>query len=203
MKSMTPKQMVAAIAKLRAENARLRTKRANVLGGSKEIDRGGWCSPRAWAQRVGPFDHDPFSNPRSHIVSTTRSMLEDGGNGLLNLDAAGSWRCGTTRVIGCADENTSTWIQPPYEIVLAAIAHYGHTRFCALLRFDPSTEWFRRLYRLTALVCVPRQRIDFEPPPGVKASKNPFPHALYYARESDATPAVLRACVAWRTGNGT
>ena len=175
-----------------------------VRGGSGDVARGTWCTPRVWAERVGPFDHDPFSNPRSHVVTATRSMLEDGGNGLLNREAPGSWRCGKTRVVGCADAESRVWIQPPYELVLDAIAHYKHTRFCALLRFDPSTEWFRRLYRLTSLVCVPRSRIEFEPPPGVAGSANqPFPHALYYARAVDATPAVLRACISWRTGNGT
>jgi hypothetical protein len=95
------------------------------------------------------------------------------------------------------------WGQPPYELVPEALDHYGHTRFCFLLRFDPSTEWFRKLYRLSRLVCVTRKRVEFEPPPGVPVSKNPYPHALYFAREEDATPAVLRACVSWRTGNCT
>lgn len=180
--------------------SRKRSKPAvNGNGGSGDEVRGTWCTPKPWAERVGPWDLDPFSNPRSHIVSTDRAMLEDGGDGLLDRGAPGSYRDGATRYVGRAVAGTRVWIQPPYEMVLDALAHYGHTRFCALLRFDPSTRWFRRLYRLVGLICVPLSRIEFEPPPGVKASKNPYPHALYYARAEDATPRVLRACISWRT----
>ena len=201
MKNLSPKQMLAAIAKLTAENEKLRAKRkqANVNGGSKEVDRGNWCTPKAWAERVGPWDVDPFSNPRSHIVADATCQLERGDNGLPPDILEGGYLVAGVGQFH-ANKNTRVWLQPPYEIVLEVLAHYGHTRFGALLRFDPSTEWFCRLYSLSALVCVPRrQRIEFEPPPGVKASKNPYPHALYYAREEDATPAVLRACFAWRT----
>ena len=176
------------------------TKAVNGNGGSGDEVRGTWCTPRAWAERVGPWDLDPFANPRSHVVASARCMLEDGGDGLLDRSAPGSYRDGATRSVGRAVEHTRVWIQPPYELVTEAIAHYGHTRFCALLRFDPSTRWFARLYRLTSLVCVPRgARLEFDPPPGVVASSNPYPHALYYARAEDATPSVLRACIAWRT----
>lgn len=176
--------------------------KTNVLGGSKDLARGSWCTPKAWAERVGPFDLDPLSNPRSHIQATQSCQLERDEDGLWNkpgdylvADPQDRLRA----LVGHAGADTRVWLQPPYELVLETIAHYGHTRFTALLRFDPSTEWFRRLYRLTSLVCVPRTRIDFEPPPGVKASSNPFPHALFYRCPDDATPAVLRACIAWRT----
>lgn len=171
---------------------------ANVNGGSGELARGAYCTPEWLAEAVGPFYLDPFSNPRSHIVAARRCMLEDGGNGLLDPAVPGSYSAPPS--FGRADAATRVWIQPPYEIVDEAIAHYGHTRFVALLRFDPSTRWFSRLYKLTSLVCVPRgRRIQFEPPPGVVASSNPYPHALYYARAEDATPRILRACIAWRT----
>jgi len=83
--------------------------------------------------------------------------------------------------------------------VLRWIRAYAHTRFCFLLRFDPSTKWFAELYDVCELVAIPRgRRINFEPPPGVKASSQTFPHALFYRRYADATPAVLRACISWR-----
>jgi hypothetical protein len=179
----------------------VKAKRTNVMGGSKDTARGAWCTPKAWAERVGAFDLDPFSNPRSHIHATRSCQLETGGNGLPD-GAPGYYVTGSDERIAVthyAGATARVFLQPPYELVLEAVAHYGHTRFCALLRFDPSTQWFRRLYRLTSLVCVPRTRIDFEPPPGVKASSNPFPHALFYRDPSDATPEVLRACIAWRT----
>lgn len=173
--------------------------RANVNGGSGELARGAYCTPKEWADRVGPWDLDPFSNPRSHIVSAERCQLEDGGNGLSDLMLPGSYRIagGAPRRAG---PDVRVWGQPAYEIVDDAIAHYGHTRFCFLLRFDPSTRWFNRLYRLTRLVCVPRgKRLNFEPPPGVPVSSNPYPHAFFYARPEDATERILRACIAWRT----
>lgn len=192
-------QLLAKIAKLerQRDDARAKLKqRTNVRGGSKDENRGTWCTPKAWADRVGPWDVDPFSNPRSHIVSTEACMLERGDNGIAIADEPGTYRVGGN--VHRAGDASRVFIQPPYEIVLDAIAHYGHTRFCALLRFDPSTKWFAQLYRLSALVCVTRRRIPFEPPPSVKASTQPFPHALFYRRVEDATPAVLRACIAWR-----
>ena len=195
----TVAQLRAQLERVTAELAKERTRRraANGNGGSGEVARGAYCTPKAWAERVGPWDVDPFSNPRSHIVAARRCMLEDGGNGMLDREVVGSYSA--PPAFGRADENTRVFLQPPYEMVDEALEHYGHTRFCALLRFDTSTKWFAKLYRITRLVCVPRRRLAFEPPPGVKASANPYPHALYYAREEDATPRVLRACIAWRT----
>lgn len=179
-------------------------KRANVNGRSNDIARGSYCTPREWADRVGPWDLDPFSNPRSHVVATRSCMLERGDDGLAGprrgeffLNLKGSAR-GFRRYL--ADDSTRVWLQPPYKIVDETLDHYGHTRFGALLRFDSSTKWFARLYKLASLVCVPRgKRIEFEAPPGVKTSKNPYPHAFYFARVEDATPAILRACFSWRT----
>lgn len=177
-------------------------KRVNGNGGSKDPARGAYCTPKWIAELVGPWDLDPFTNPHSNIVATERCMLEDGGDGLAN-PLPGSYRCGRRGPVKIATSATRAWLQPPYEIVDEAISHYGHTRFCALLRFDTSTNWFQKLYRLTQLVCIPRRRrIGFEPPPGVAVRKNkksPYPHALYYARVEDATDAVLRRCIAWRT----
>lgn len=173
-------------------------RRTNVHGGSGEPERGTWCTPKWIAAIVGRFDLDPFSNPRSHIDADHSCQLERGDDGFGD-GTTGSYRMGGT-LCRHATEHTRVWFQPPYSIVLDAFAHYEHTRFCALLRFDPSTEWFQRIYRRSALICVPRlRRVNFEPPPGVRSSSSTVPHALYYARVGDATPAVLRACIAWRT----
>lgn len=173
-----------------------RKKRVAVSGKSGDPARGAYCTPKKWADLVGPWDLDPFSNPRSHIVSTHACMLERGDNGLAIADEPGTYRFGGE--VHRATESTRVFIQPPYDIVLDAIAHYGHTRFCALLRFDPSTEWFMRLRQLVELIAVPlRDRIDFEPPPGIEASANPQPHAFYFAYRDDAPPALLRRCEAW------
>ncbi|HVK89492.1 MAG TPA: hypothetical protein VM513_35460 [Kofleriaceae bacterium] len=179
----------------------MKKRTANVHGGSREPERGTWCTPKWLAELVGPWDLDPFSNPRSHVVSRMRCMLEDGGDGLGDHTIPGTFFQGGARGLGPDIVGTAArvWFQPPYTIVLEAFEHYKHTRFGALLRFDPSTEWFSRIYRASELVCVPRRRrVNFEPPPGIRSSSSSVPHALFYRRAEDATPAVLRACIAWR-----
>lgn len=171
----------------------------NVFGGSGEATRGSWCTPKWLAEAVGPFDLDPFSNARSWIRSAWSCRLERGENGIADPAVPGSYWLAGESEMQVATADIRTWIQPPYEIVPQALAHYGHTRFCFLLRFDPSTRWFRKLYRLSSLVIALSDRVDFEPPPGVPASSNPFPHALFYRDATDATPAILRRGFAWRT----
>lgn len=177
-------------------------KPANVAGGSGEVERGTWCTSKRWAEAVGPFDHDPFSNPRSHIASTHRCMLEDGG------DAFGGGKPGASPGLyllgekhgarsGVATADTRVWFQSPYNLVLEALAHYGHTRFVALLRWSPDVEWFRRLWPLIETVAFPVERMDFEPPPGIAKPESsiPYPHALYYRDHRDVTDEVRARCI--------
>ncbi|MGE0547602.1 MAG: hypothetical protein AB7O24_04330 [Kofleriaceae bacterium] len=182
--------------KLFARYARKALKTRNVRGKNGEPNRGSWCTDEGTAHAVGRWDLDPFSNPRSHVLSDAACMLERGDDGFGD-GTHGSYKLADIGLLR-ASELTRVWIQPDYSFVERALAHYGHTRFCALLRFDPRVEWFQKLYRLVELVCVLR-KCEFEPPPGVEASSNSFPHALYYARAEDATPAILRKCIAWRT----
>lgn len=152
-----------------------------------EPDRDSWCTPRWLATAIGPWDLDPCANSRSHVAATRRFDLAAGQDGL-ELASAQSAAC-------------RVWINPPYSRgqVERWFAAYRHTAWCFLLRFDPSTAWFAAIYAAAALVAVPvGQRVNFEPPPGVRGSSNPYPHALFFARESDATPELLRLCVAWR-----
>lgn len=194
----TKAALQARIAKLEAKLEQTsRRKRSNVNGGSGEPDRGTWCTPSWLAEQLGAFDLDPCSNPRSHVQADVRLMLENGDNGLLHVESDEA----STRALKCPYAHVRTFINPPYEngAVIRWVRAYAHTRFCFLLRFDPSTDWFSELYRLTGLVCLPRgRRLNFEPPPGVTASTNTFPHALFYKHADDATEAVLRACFAWR-----
>jgi hypothetical protein len=158
--------------------------------------RGSWCTPKKYADAVGPFDLDPFSNERSHIQATLACVLERGDDG---LDHEAGWY----RLAGqqCyASSVDRVWLQPPYDIVTAAIRHYKHTRFTALFSLDPSTRWFGELYAASELILVPRaDRIQFDPPPGVKASSNPFPHGFFYKHATDATQAIRAMCFEWRT----
>ncbi len=188
-----------------------------------EEQRGAWCSPAEWTERAGSFDVDPFTNPRSTLVARHTCMLErgDDGFGLDRRSELGAYyinpaHCPKISTSGCslsngykwcdrcgyhvATEDTTVWIQPPYDIVLEALAHFGHTRFVALLRLDTSTAWFEQLFALSEVIMVPkRDRLEFVPPPGVKASTNPFPHGLYYRRAADVRTAVFEACYAWPT----
>lgn len=211
-RAKTPRES-ALIAELErmAPEARARVLAAckvNVNGGSGETSRGAWITAKKWADAVGPWDLDPFSNPRSHIVSTDRCMLEDGGDGLyvpatvdgLDHDIVGYWRSGSTTV-GRAFEGARVWGQPPYDIVERAVAHYRHTRFCFLLRFDPSTGWFRSLWERTAVIAIPLgDREMFEPPPELAGAKdnNPHAHAFYYSDVRDVTNEIRRACIVLR-----
>lgn len=154
-------------------------------------DRDSWCTPLEYAEVLGKFDLDPCSNSRSHVRAKIRYTLDEGDDGLkagIETLIPGWYR---------------VFVNPPYSDVTPWIRTYGHTRFCFLLKLDTSTRWFAEIYKLSALVCVTRKRIAFEPPPGVRASSNQFPHAFFYRNADDATPALLRKCVAWRTGNGT
>jgi hypothetical protein len=158
------------------------------LGGSGDPTRGSWCTPKWLAEMIGEVDLDPCSNPRSHIAARKTYSLERGEDG---LDPRAYTLMGNCRV----------FINPPYErdSVLRWFRAYRHTNWCFLLRFDPSTEWFGQIYDAAELIAVPRgRRVNFEPPAGVKASSNAIAHALYYRRAADATPAVIRSCVAWK-----
>ncbi len=174
----------------------MKSKPVNVRGGSKDPNRGTWCTPKHLAKAVGRWHLDAFSNPRSHILADVTCMLERGDDGFGD-GTPGSYRVGSDLPLHARQE-TRVWGQPPYEIVMRAFEHYAHTRWCFLLRFDPRTEWFRRIYRAASLVCVLR-KIEFEPPPGVKASTNSYPHALYYRNADDVTDEVRRLTYAWRT----
>lgn len=157
-----------------------------------EIDRNTWCTPKEWAERLGQWDLDPCGNERSHIEAVRELRLDERGeDGLFFANQF--------------DSETRAFINPPYARgqVIQWVNAYAHTRFCFLLKFDPSTDWFAELMRHTAVVMIPRgERIEFEPPVGVppeKAVGVQFPHAFFYAREADISDEMRAACFpAWR-----
>lgn len=204
--------------------------------------RGAWCSPPEYTKAAGRFDIDPFSNPRSTVQSLLACWLERGDDafglgrkstpGMVWINARSpvraSWDVGEHLIDEgrhvLVDEKYTVWLQPPYDLVLDAQAHFGHTRFCALLRLDTSTVWYQLFFwgvhskaeateltkkskmaismgpPLCEVVMVPkRDRLEFVPPPGVKASSNPFPHGLYYKRAADVTEAIKELCYPWPT----
>lgn len=151
-------------------------------------DRDTWCTPKWIADAIGKFDLDPCSNERSHIVAGSSFRLDFGEDGLERAAKVGhDWR---------------VFVNPPYSDVMPWIEAYRHTRFAFLLKLDPSTKWFAELIKHTELVLIPRgTRVQFEAPPGIPPDKqiaNPFPHALFYRRASDASAAIIERCYSWR-----
>lgn len=169
----------------------------NVRGGSKDATRGAYVTPRPVARAVSArhrFDLDPFTNPHSHINAVNECMLERGDDGFGRADGVagqpGVYRIGNRLHRATAD--TRTWFQPDYSYVMNAWRHYSHTRWVALLRFDPRVEWWDEIYAASELVCV-FSAIEFETPPGVpRGAGNSFPHALYFRRAEDCTSEVMQ-----------
>jgi hypothetical protein len=153
-----------------------------------EVDRDTWCTPKWIAELIGRWDLDPCSNDRSHINAKRKYDLElRDENGLL--------------LASKAKKSTRVFVNPPYSDVGPWVEAYGHTRFCFLVKFDPSTAWCTELLAKTSLILFPKKdgersaRIAFEPPPGVpNPGGHQFPHGLFFARADDATKAIKAAC---------
>lgn len=171
-------------------------KAPSYVNGPPPPNRDTWCTPKWITEAIGKFDLDPCSNERSHVEATTAYQLERGQDGLAHMNAPNSG----TRAMKRPFPDVRVFINPPYSDVTPWIEGYAHTRFCFLLKFDPSTKWFAALLEHTELVLLPRgTRVEFEPPPGVETTgSNPFPHALFYARAVDATEQILARCYQWR-----
>lgn len=176
----------------------LSTKKRNVRGKSGDETRDAWVTRMNLAVAIGRVDVDPFSNPYSHIIADRACMREDGGDGFGGgRKEPGAYKVGGRfPLYGTADENTKTFIQPGYSFTPKALLHYQHTRYIALLRFDPRVDWFKWLYTRVEAIRV-LWDASFEPPPGVEASSNSFPHALYYRDARDVTDAVRALTFGW------
>lgn len=162
--------------------------------------RGSWCTPQWIADIVGRRDLDPCSNERSLIRAKTHVFLGHSGNGLVHTEGVrGLFRTHAQFATRLADWSCETFINPPYDGVLDWVQHYRHTRFIYLLRWDPSTRWFRELYPDCTHVWHPPRRIGFIPPPRIRASSNPFPHALYLNRPNDGVLRRLNAAGGYLT----
>jgi hypothetical protein len=163
----------------------------NPAGGSGfDEGRDSWTTPRWLTELIGPVDLDPCGNPRSTVQTPTSLCLENGDDGLCDevMYAPGSHYRGATGMVHVAGEDDRVFINCPYARgqVLRWVEHWRNTRFIFLLRFDPSTKWFGELFPHSTHIWWPDRRINFEPPPGVKSSSNPFPHALYMRDPSAA-----------------
>ncbi len=153
-----------------------------------EIDRDTWCTPQWITDALGEVDLDPCANERSHVQAGSTFRLDLDQDGLELAPTVGhDWR---------------VFLNPPYSDVPPWIAAYGHTRFCFLLKLDPSTKWFAALLERAEIVLIPKlTRVQFEAPEGVPDNKTgavQFPHALFFARDEDAPQALRDRCYVWR-----
>jgi hypothetical protein len=180
-----------------AEMRRLARKR-NVRGKSGDPARGSWRTRRELALAVGRFDLDPFSNPDSHILADRVCMLEDGGDGFGGgRPGPGAYKCGGRfPLFSHATEETRVWLQPDYSMTARAFDHYAHARFVALLKFDPRTDWFKRIFKASEAIRV-LWNAEFEPPEGVTGGGQSWPHALYFKFAADVTDAVRALTFGW------
>jgi len=164
-----------------------RDRSVNKYGGSGEKeDRDGACTPKWIADALGRFDLDPCSNDRSHISAHHCVCLSvEGSNGLPEPGVDSRWLGAGTywwaHDLCQAGKHTDTFCNPPYARgqVIRWARHYSHTNFTFLLRWDVRTKWFAELFPKCWGFWFPR-KCEFEPPPGVTFSSNPYPHALYF-----------------------
>lgn len=157
-----------------------------------DVDRDTWCTPEWLARAVGRWDLDPCSNERSHIDAARTFRLDQGRDGLT--------------MAKYVPRSARVWINPPYShgSVIKWVRAYRRTRFCFLVRFDVSTEWWSELWGSASVLATPWTRVAFEPPPGVEeVPGSPFPHALVYAHEDDVSDEVRRLCYLMRTMKGS
>lgn len=127
---------------------------------------------------MGVFDLDPCSNERSHVHAHYKFALPQDGLALAKIVPA----------------RTRTFINPPYTRgeVTRWIAAYAHTDFTFLLRWDPSTTWFAEMLKHARFAWFPLgERINFEPPPGVKGTSATMPHALYCKRAPNISKGLV------------
>lgn len=148
-------------------------------------DRDTWVTPKWMSDAIGRWDLDPCANERSHIVADRTFRLDRGQDGLV--------------LARFVSRSTRTWINPPYSRgqVIQWVEAYQHARFCFLVRLDFSTAWIEKLIAYSSLLLVPRQRVNFEPPPGVRAGSNAFPHGLFFKHADDATADIRALCYRW------
>lgn len=139
-----------------------------------------WCTPRAIADALGPFDLDPCSNARSHIRAHDRIQLEalDAPTDL--LAARRAWK-GDGLAEGWG--KGSVFLNWPYSDPLPwarkVALHDGP--WVVLAKLDPSTKWWAALMSVATTVAPFRKRIAFETDAPGKTMTANFPSVLVYS----------------------
>jgi hypothetical protein len=107
---------------------------------------------------------------------------------------------GHTRFTALLRLDTSTvWFMLMYAGITEADLRNPETR-AKITKACKRTHEIKPCAPLCEVIMVPKNdRLEFVPPPGVKASSNPYPHGLYYKRAADVTEAVRALCYPWPT----
>lgn len=133
---------------------------------TKETDH--WCSPRWVTELLPKVDLDPCSNAGSTVSARVRLTKDDEVNGL-----NGRWGdFGTTVYLNCPYSDPLPWAKKTAEFVAD-----GGTVW-ALVKWDPSTKWWRAFHREPCRVYPFRRRIQYADPNGGKSITPPWNSAL-------------------------
>lgn len=136
-----------------------------------------YCTPLYITARLGQFTTDPCSNPRAHIPAVFRYMLETGHDGL------------TLPWFGRVFLNHPYSNPMPWMLKLHDELGNACTEAVVLPKHDHSTQWWQVLVQPhEGFVCDEwkfNKRIQFDPPPGIKASSNNFCSSVYHWRKPD------------------
>lgn len=169
-----------------------------------ENTRDSWCTPQWLCDLLPLVDLDPCSNPRSRVRARRHIMLES--TIMVPLSSGPDGEIVSGDGLGAVWEG-SIFINPPYSNIKpwAEMLGYwvGRKRVAGagvLVNADSSTRWWASLVDELPLRFDFNKRIQFEPPPGVKASTNSKPQALLmtesFWRECD--DGLERHGVLWR-----
>lgn len=163
--------------------------RGPAVDDADDSDRDAWITPWWIADALGPVAWDPCWNLYSHIEAAHTFDFNGRGEDATKLSH-----------LVPDDPGGVIFINPPYSrgLVMKFALCYRKKRFCFLVRCDASTSWFNEIYAHSELLLIPRIRVNFEPPPGAVVAgenhNNPYPHALMFARASDAPPELRSQC---------
>lgn len=160
--------------------------------GEEGPDRDAWTTPRWFTRALGRVWLDPCSNEFSKVESQKTFRL-DRGQDALKL----------ARYVP-RDPPGIVFINPPYSrgMVIQFVRAFCRTRFCFLLRYDPSTDWFNELQLCTGAIVQPLRRVNFDPPPGLVVAadnhNNPFPMASFFRDVADVPLALRKISIVLR-----
>lgn len=142
-----------------------------------EPDRNDWCTPRWLTALLPPVDLDPCSNHRSTVRATRTLSLEAGDDGLANPWVATSVFCNPPYARG----QVIRWTRRCVELVQSNALSWA----LLLVKLDPTTAWWRLAHTVPCRAYPLRERVEFEPPPGVTSSRNNFCSVLLLMTQDD------------------